>query len=221
MVIEHVHWDMDGVIADTEPLHVQAEIDTCKANGFAIDESSWNGFKGQTAQAIFRHLITTHGNPEVHKVDELIAHKTDRFIELATAGLVPIDGALTFMRWVRGRATTMNLVTSSNRRVQTHIVEAFDIGHMLDHVVTGDDIKNGKPHPEPYIRASQFAEADPSTVLVIEDSKSGITSALGAGCMVLAIATSHTPEELMGANPTFIATDYRDAQRQVADYFVV
>lgn len=214
-----MHWDMDGVIVDTEPLHVQAEIDTCLANGFAIDQSTWGGFKGQTAQAIFKYLIDAHGDPEIHKVDELIACKTDRFIDLATAGMTPIDGVLDFMQWVRGRTDTMNLVTSSNRRVQTHVVETLGIEHMFDYVVTGDDIKNGKPHPEPYSRASQLAEVEPGTVLAIEDSKSGIKSALGAGCIVLAIATSHAPEELVDANPTFIVTDYRDARRQLADCF--
>lgn len=221
--IEHFDYDMDGVIADTEPTHVGAELETCRRNGFAIDENDWTGFKGRTAEAIFTTLIERYGDPSVHSVEELIAQKTDIFIELAAQSLTPINGVVDFMQWTRAHAKTMNLVTSSNRRVQEFIVESFGIGHLLDTVVTGDDIKNGKPHPEPYLLANQLAGADPEKTLVIEDSMSGIASAVGAGCITLAIATSHSVEELReaGTGAVFICEDYADALRQLVPHFVV
>ncbi len=214
-VFEAIHFDMDGVIADTEPFHVQAEIQTCVDHGFDIDPNDWDGFKGRTAEDIFTYLIDNFGDPGKHDVSKLIDHKTDIFLALTKDKLKPIDGVLEFLQWARQNHEKMTLVTSSNRRTQEHIITEFNIGDYFDHIVTGDDISKGKPHPEPYNRVVDLTRISPRRAVVIEDSKSGIESALGAGCAVLAIATSHTPAELAEANPTLVAVDYDDARRQI------
>lgn len=99
--IKYIHFDMDGVIANTEPLHVAAEQQTCLDHEFAINPEEWGGFKGRTAQAIFGHLIDTYGDPAKHDVDSLIAHKTNRFLEMADTQLELIDGVLDFMAWAQ------------------------------------------------------------------------------------------------------------------------
>lgn len=210
-----VHFDMDGVIANTEPLHVAAEQQTCRDFNFSIQPEQWDGFKGQTAGAIFGHLLTTYGDPTRQSVEQLIDHKTQLFLDMASGELAPIDGALDFLDWTRANYETVTLVTSSNRRVQECIIGRFGVAHLFDNIVTGDDITNGKPHPEPYLRSLEQTNTRAENALIIEDSKSGICSALAAKCAVLAIATSHSPEELHEASPTFIAVDYQDARSQI------
>ncbi|MEK9196285.1 MAG: HAD family phosphatase [Patescibacteria group bacterium] len=217
---EAVLYDMDGVIADTEPFHVEAEILTCVERGFNIDPNDWGGFKGRTANYIFGHLIENFGDPEVHTVDELIDRKTEIFLKITRGKLNPIEGVLDFMNWTQSISKKNGLVTSSNSRVQKHIVDSFNIGDSFDCIITGDDITRGKPHPEPYLRAIKNLSVKPEDTLVVEDSNSGIESGLAAGCMVLGIATSHTPEELKEANPTLIAVDYADARRQIESLLV-
>jgi beta-phosphoglucomutase len=207
----NIHFDMDGVIANTEPLHVAAEQLTCIDYGFAVNVDEWQGFKGRTAQAIFKHLIDAYGDPAKHCVDALISHKTDYFLDLAKTGLAPIDGALEFVAWAKEAYDSLSLVTSSNQRVQECVIGRLGLEGAFDHIVTGDDIINGKPHPEPYLRAMQLSGATPENSTVIEDSTSGIQSALAAGCRVLAIATSHTVAELSSLSPTWVAKDYEEA----------
>lgn len=209
---------MDGVIANTEPLHVEAEQQTCRDFDFSIQPEQWGGFKGQTADAIFGHLLEKYGRPTEQTVEQLIDHKTQLFLDMASRELEPIDGALDFLDWTRANYETVTLVTSSNRRVQECIIGRFGIAHLFDSVITGDDITNGKPHPEPYLRSMAQTNTRAESALVIEDSKSGISSALAAKCAVLAIATSHPPEELREASPTFIAVDYQDARSQIESY---
>ncbi len=208
-----IHFDMDGVIANTEPLHVQAEQQTCRDFNFAIDPDEWGGFKGKTAYDIFDHLLHNYGDPRKNTVEELINHKTNIFIDMAKKDLQPIDGALEFLKWARDNHVVMTLVTSSNKRVQECIIESFDVGHYFDHIVTGDDITNGKPHPEPYLRSLTQSGVLGKDSVVIEDSKSGIISGLDSGCSVLAITTSHPTRELEEVNPTFIANDYIEARK--------
>ena len=210
-----IHFDMDGVIANTEPLHVEAEQQTCRDYDFAIDPDQWEGFKGQTANSIFNHLLHRYGDPQSQTIDELINYKTDLFIEMAQARLEPIDGALDFLQWARSNHNTMTLVTSSNRRVQECIIGHFGIRSLFDNIVTGDDVTNGKPHPAPYLLSISQSGSHAETSLVIEDSKSGIASALAAHCAVLAVATSHPADELRQSDPTYVATDFIDARYQL------
>lgn len=210
-----IHFDMDGVIADTEPLHVAAEQQTCRDYEFAIEPNRWGGFKGMTARAIFSHLLQNYGNPETQTVDELIDHKTNLFLGMARTKLEPIDGALDFLRWTRDNHRTIALVTSSNSLVRQCITDSLGIGHYFDNIVTGDDIVNGKPHPEPYLKSLRYTGASAEESLVIEDSHAGIRSGLAAGCDVLAIATSHSADELAGFGPTYVAANYAQARKLI------
>lgn len=215
-----IHFDMDGVIADTEPFHARAEMQTCAEYGFDVHPKEWNDFAGRTAVDIFTYLIDKFGDPKIHFADKLIDRKTEIFLDITKDKIQPIEGVMDFLEWARANHAKMTLVTSSNRKTQQHIVTRFNIEDYFDHIITGNDIKNGKPHPEPYQKAIRFSDIDSSKSIVIEDSKSGIKSALDAGCSVLAIATSHTPEELATANPTLIAVDYVDARRQIENLLV-
>lgn len=210
-----IHFDMDGVIADTEPFHVAAEQQTCVEYDFAIEPSQWGGFKGRTSKDIFTHLINTYGDPQVHTPEQLIERKTDIFLESVSGRLTPIDGVLGFLHWAREAHEYMSLVTSSNSRVQRFIVSTFEIEGLFDVVVTGDDITEGKPSPQPYQKAIDMLGAKASKSVVIEDSHSGIISGRTAGCDVLAIMTSHSHAELTEARPTYIVPNYDEAQRQL------
>ncbi|MDK2899233.1 MAG: hypothetical protein PWQ10_420 [Patescibacteria group bacterium] len=210
-----IHFDMDGVLADTEPFHVAAEQQTCKDFNFNIDTKQWDSFKGQTANAIFSHLLKNYGNPKKQTVAELINHKTNLFLDMARDQIKPINGALDFLQWARNNHEKITLVTSSNRQIQECIINSFGVAHLFDNIVTGDDIINGKPNPEPYLRSLKESCSQADSALVIEDSKSGIMSALASKCAVLAIATSYSSEELIDSEPTFIAIDFKDAKLQL------
>jgi beta-phosphoglucomutase len=207
-----IHFDMDGVIADTEAFHVAAEQQTCRDFGFAIEPDQWSGFKGQTAPDIFNHLIREYGDPKQHRADDLISHKTAVFVDSLSDRLVAIEGVLDFLRWARDNHRHMSLVTSSNRRVQSFVTDTLGITELFDTIVTGDDITHGKPSPQPYLTALERLGVAGERSVVIEDSKSGISSGLGAGCDVLAVTTSHTRAELVASRPTYIAETYLKAR---------
>ncbi len=207
-----IHFDMDGVIADTEAFHVAAEQQTCRDYGFAIEPGQWGGFKGHTATDIFSHLINQYGDPKQHRPDDLIDHKTTVFVDSLSDRLVPIDGVIDFLHWARANHRHMSLVTSSNRRVQSFVTDTLGITELFDTIVTGDDISQGKPSPQPYLLALERLGLNGSESIVIEDSKSGSASGLAAGCDVLAGTTSHARTELVGSKPTYIADTYLKAR---------
>ena len=212
---------MDGVITDTESFHMAAELQTCRDYGLNIDETRWGGFKGMTAKAIFDYLILEFGNPDFHSADDMIRRKTDLFIAHAEEYATPIDGVVDFLEFSRERFDRVNLVTSSNRRVQECLVGKFGLERFFDHIVTGDDVTRGKPNPEPYRLSVALSGIAARDSVVIEDSKSGIKSGRSAHCNVLAVTTSHPRSELVVARPHWIAESYDDAEKILTPWIEV
>jgi sugar-phosphatase len=66
--------------------------------------------------------------------------------------------------------------------------------------VTADDVENGKPHPEAYLKGAEILGAAPETCVVIEDAPAGVRSAKAAGMRVVAVATTHREEDLYEAD---------------------
>lgn len=218
MRYEAFHYDMDGVIVNSEPIHVESEKDTCRYYGLDIDYATWDGFKGRTAEDIFKYLhaqhVEKHGADEIPSVAELIAHKTNAFIGLVEDGAIqPIEGAMDLIKWTNRCADgKQSLVTSSNELVMKAILRQFALEKFFPVTVSGNDIRIGKPHPGPYLKALRKTEAKATKSLVFEDSKNGIRSALGARCAVMAITSSyHDSEDLSKVNPTYIVDRWCDA----------
>ncbi len=78
------------------------------------------------------------------------------------------------------------LVTMSWRRLADAVIASAPAGSFVASV-TGDEVRNGKPDPEPYLAAAAAIGVDPATCVAIEDSPTGVASALAAGCATLGV----------------------------------
>ena len=196
--IDAIIFDMDGVITDTEPLHVKAELLTCHHYGFDAPESEWNKFKGKKAEDIFGYLLEAYGGGREVPVTDIMAFKTRTYLDLAASeGIPAVPGVVEFIRRVRPLFSKIGLATSSNAAIQQAIFDGLDLWPYFDAVVTGDDLDRGKPDPEAYVKASSRIGLPAGRCLVIEDSDNGVRSARAAGCRVIGITTSFPRDYLM------------------------
>jgi HAD superfamily hydrolase (TIGR01509 family) len=213
--IQAIIFDMDGVIIDSEPSHLQAELQTCKDFGIDIPTSEWEGFKGRRAIEIFTFINDNYANG-AHNPEELIAHKTRLVCALVRNQVKAIDGSMEFIKFISKKYKKIALATSTNHIVQATVFDKFGLHPYFSAIVTGTDVKHGKPHPEPYLLAAGKLEVQPSQAIVVEDSISGIKSAKSAGCQVLAITTSHLKEDLLPPKPDWIVDDYHTAKKIIS-----
>ena len=95
--------------------------------------------------------------------------------------------------------TQWSVVTSASERVMRHRLGILGVT-LPAHIVTGDHVHWGKPNPEPYQLGAAQLGVKPSECLVIEDAPSGIRAGKSAGSRVLAVASSHIPQELHEAD---------------------
>jgi sugar-phosphatase len=164
----------------------------------------------QEAQIPLEKMVGLHGIPAEQSLRMLLEDRSEEeikswvdrieFLESSdTTGVVPIPGAKNLLNELNERNIPWTIVTSCTIPLAISRVTAAGI-EMPDHSVTFNDVKLGKPHPEPFILGAKRIGLDPSQCWVIEDAPAGVKSGKSAGCTVAAVLTSHLKEQLNEAD---------------------
>ena len=184
-----VLWDMDGTLVETEPYWVTAEYELAERYGGTWSDEHALELVGNDLLDSGRY-IREHMGIDLEPaqiVEELLAS-----VVAQVRRAVPWrPGAVELLLGLQDRGVPCALVTMSYRSFVTPILAALPSGAFAS-VVTGDAVAQGKPHPEPYLKAARNLGVDPVDCLAIEDSNTGARSAESAGCTVLVIP-NHVP----------------------------
>jgi HAD superfamily hydrolase (TIGR01509 family) len=182
--LQAVLWDMDGTIVDTEPYWFAAEYAVVAEHGDTWSDELAKSVVGFDLLDSGRFMIE-HGGVRLtpHEIVELLL---DSVVSDLKREVPWRPGARELLADVRNAAIPTALVTMSWRRFAVEVVDALPSG-AFDVSVVGDDVERGKPHPDPYLLAAERLGVDITRCLAIEDSPTGVASALAAGAYVLAV----------------------------------
>lgn len=172
-------FDMDGVIADSEPLHIAAEKAVMKSFGVKISTHKLHSYTGVTSKFMFDDLIKTYHLPVTF--DQMFQAKEKIYFKLLQTKLKPISGVITFLHHLQKRGYLLAVASSSDRKYVTYILQKLGIFPLFKAIVTGNDVKKGKPDPEIFLKAAKLLKVKPSACVVIEDASYGVTAAKKAG----------------------------------------
>ena len=194
--------DMDGVLADTEPLHVRAwDIALADIDSRTLEHERGH-LAGMASADIARELLRIFRLPL--SVEELVDKKRGVFRGLIESGLVPFAGLRDELRlWREG---PLALATSSSRPETTRMLAGLGFEGWFDPVVTSDDVARAKPAPDCYALAIERLGRRPADCVVIEDTVHGVRAAQSAGAGVAAVATSGMPRDIDGVLGVFDST---------------
>ena len=184
--MQAVLWDMDGLLVDTEPLWTVAEVELAAAYGATWDEQIKAAVVGTRLDVAVPLVLRHFGMPVTPQhVDEISQWLLRRMGELFSTTLRPMPGAVELHDALRQQGVPQALVSSSYRVLVDGVLAAgygpFDL------TLAGDEVRQGKPHPEPYLTAAERLSADPARCVVLEDSPSGVAAGTAAGCAVVAV----------------------------------
>ena len=196
-----VLWDMDGTLVDTEPYWVESEHEVvAKHGGTWSNELAMNvvGFDLLDAGVYIRE----HSGIDVEPAD-IVEQLLDPAYDAVEEAVPWRPGAVELLTDLRAHGVPCALVTMSYRRFVAPILAGLP-EDTFDAIVTGDAVSQGKPHPEPYLRAAALLDVDPARALAIEDSNTGTRSGVAAGCTVL-VVPNHVPV-LEGERRVFVDT---------------
>jgi len=193
-----VLFDMDGVIVDSEPLHVAAFQATLKRYGHDLSEGQYKQhFAGRSDQAGFKQYFDFIG--ESIELPVIMDEKARAYLGLAADQLVPYPGVIEFIRDQAANKISLALVTGSLRAEAEVTLEAFGLTDFFKAIIAAEGISQSKPSPEGYLKGAKALGFKPADCIVIEDAPSGIKAAKMAGMRCLAVTTTHTKEELKEA----------------------
>lgn len=174
-----VLWDLDGTLIDSEHYWAISQNRLAKQYGATWTDEDERGVIGSSLYDS-SELIRQKFGIQDRSVQEIIDHLTDEVIEQMRASLPWRPGALELLLELKQAGIKTAMVTMSMRRMALAVAEAIPFS-AFDAVIAGDDVKFGKPHPEPYLTAAEQLGFHPSECIAFEDSITGLTSAVAAG----------------------------------------
>jgi HAD superfamily hydrolase (TIGR01509 family) len=205
-----VIFDMDGVICDSEPLHLRAFQSVLQEEGIQLlDNDYYEKYLAFDDRGCFSGVFAEHGRTiDPQKMKNLLARKARYFDVDMKEKLMIYPGAESFVKKCADRFP-IALASGARRLEVEFVLRKAKLRGLFAAIVSADDVKKGKPDPETFQRALsimndvrlQGTEAIlPSQCLVIEDSKHGIAAAHAAGMKCAAVTTSYKAPELSQAN---------------------
>jgi HAD superfamily hydrolase (TIGR01509 family) len=188
-----VIFDCDGTLVDSMPAHFEAWCEALSMHGAGgvFKEDVFLAMGGRPTRDI---VVELNDEYDLRLNPEAVAFtKREAFLKRLDA-ITLIDEVATFAESLRGKVP-MAIASGGTRMVIEKTLQRLGISDWFDEVVTADDVKEGKPAPDVFLKAAKLLGVPPTRCLVLEDAPSGILAAERAGMQVLAI-----PSPLANAN---------------------
>ena len=201
-------FDFDGVIADTEPLHFAGFRQTLSEIGISLTESDYYAnYLGYDDRGCFFAVLTAHQHPtDPSVVAQLMQRKAQAYLESVKDHLAIFPGVHEFVREAAA-AYPLAIASGALRHEIEVILEQTGLRKEFLHITSAEDVTRGKPDPQPFLQALNGLNRQrreqtitAGSCLVIEDSIPGIRGAKTAGMKVLAVANTHTIQDLHEAH---------------------
>jgi HAD superfamily hydrolase (TIGR01509 family) len=191
-----VLWDMDGTLVDTEPYWVSAQHEIVESFG-----GTWTD--DLALELVGKDLMVSaqlmRENSPITWDDERIVHELLARVVAAVRAHVPWrPGARELLAALGVAGVPCALVTMSWTSMADAVLAALPRASFAE-VITGDRVAHGKPHPEPYLVACRELAVEPSQCVALEDSPTGVLSAVAAGVPTVAVPSVLPVPEMAGA----------------------
>lgn len=207
-MLRAVIFDLDGVIVDSHPAHFQAWKAFFRSIGKNVAERDLLFIlEGRKREDILRHFL---GDLSEAQVKQYGAKKEALFRD-AVPELKTIRGLREFLDRLQRAGLPLALASSASRGRAAYMLEQLDLARRFRVVVTGDDVKKGKPDPSIFRLASDGLKVEPAHILVCEDAVSGVEAAKAAGMKCLAIAANGRGPLLEKAGADRVVQDFSEA----------
>ena len=186
---EAILFDLDGVLVDSTAVVVRTWHEWARDRGLDAERILEIAHGRKAAETVRLFAPDLDAESEARELERIEVENLDGVLEIEGArellSSLPADG------WTVVTSGTRALASSRMRHVGLPLPERF---------VSADDVQNGKPHPEAYLKGAEVLGVPPEECVVIEDAPSGVSSARAAGMRVVAVATTYDHSDLLNAD---------------------
>ncbi len=200
-------FDMDGVLIANTDFHINAWLQFAQGHGFSLTKDQYveniNGRVSADAMAyVFGRSISAG------ELITLTEEKEAIYRELYRPHLQPTPGLVAFLEALQAQRVPAAVGTSAPESNVRFTLDGLSLRPYFNAIVDASMIRHGKPDPEIYLTAASRLGVEPARCVVFEDALAGIEAGLRAGMAVVALATTHTREELAGTGASLIVDDF-------------
>lgn len=202
-----VLFDMDGVVIDNTALNEDIWMTFTQRYGLNPPREEIQATNGRRAVDGIRLLFGTHLDSS--EIVRLATEREDLYRQhLLSEPIKPVSGVREFLEALGRLWVPRVLATSATLDNAEVILSRLEIAHCFESIVSAENVLNGKPDPEVYLKASACALANPKECLVIEDAIPGVLAARAAGASCLGLMTSQSEEALRAAGADWVTRDF-------------
>ncbi len=213
MLIDAVIFDLDGVIVNTEPIYRESNRELFRQLHINVSPAQYESFVGLSAVKMWKTLHRQFNLSQ--SIDTLIElEAANRYDQLQSMSeLRPVAGVKHLLEQLKDHNKILALATSSPRKNAGLILSRLGLENHFNIIVTGEDVANGKPAPDIFLKAAELAAARAPTCLVIEDSRNGVIGATAAGMMCVGYRNRDSGQQDL-SSATLIIDDFGPAARK-------
>lgn len=189
-----VLWDLDGTLIDSEHLWFMAETATMAEYGTTWSRDDQRHCLGGPLERVARYMAEKIGGASSEDVAQRLLSTIEDLMRTEPAQWQP--GVIALLREISAAGIPMALVTASHRRLINALAHSLEgpLGEALGGMtpvfavtVAGDEVASSKPHPQPYLQAARLLNVAIDDCVVVEDSPTGVESAVASGAFVIAV----------------------------------
>ena len=216
--VKAVILDMDGVLVDTEHLHMEAFKLFLEGYGLKVEKDFLLAMIGASIEDNFKMLFEHFSRFNGEDIQQLISDRNKIYLELIKKeSLEPISGVIETLDFCLNNDIKTGLASSSDQeqidlileRLSTNKSYELNLYNSFHTIVAGDSVKEKKPAPDIYLKAISNLGIDTKQIIAIEDSQAGINSATKAGIFCFALENSYNDVYQM-AGPDYILKTLHD-----------
>jgi beta-phosphoglucomutase family hydrolase len=205
--IKAVIFDLDGTLLDNNDVHLKAWKQYLKEHKKQIsDEDFKKNISGRTNKDAIEHIYQKEMTED--EASEYYLEKEEIYRKMYESDIAPITGLQAFLEELHKHKVAMAIATSG---IQVNIDFMFHhvpIKKYFKKIVNSGDVSKGKPDPEIFLKAAEALHIPTENCIIFEDSIAGVRAGKSAGMKVVALTTTHTPEELKEAD--LVIKDYNE-----------
>jgi beta-phosphoglucomutase len=193
-----VLFDMDGVIVDSAPAHRRSWQRLARESGRTVSDEEFLSVFGRPSRDIIRVLFGSNlGDDEIARMDD---RKEALYRDGIRNDVPEMPGAVSLIERLHRAGLRLAVASSGPPENIDLVLDSLGVRGCFDAIVTGFDVRNGKPDPECFLLAAARLGLAPARCVVIEDAPAGIEAAHRAGMKAVALVGSHPPEKLRAAD---------------------
>ncbi|MGM0436861.1 MAG: HAD family hydrolase [Bacillota bacterium] len=180
IIIKAVIFDMDGVIIDSEPLHYEVNKEIFSELNIVVSEKEYNSYIGTSNHEMWEEIVKKHNLDK--KASDLASLQQQKNLEHVINGeLELMDNVKELLDDLKNSNINLALGSSSPKKLINKVINNFNIKDYFKIIRSGENVDDGKPAPDLFLKISEELNIKPENIVVIEDSHNGVKAAKNAG----------------------------------------